>query len=465
LIIDITLLMSTPNDVWIGAIMNFRKGAVAAIALATVGGLTLPSASAQAAADCSTPTLVNGSFETFTLANPPFLSGPAGSVMGDWMNDWEEPKHFLFLDLDLPPQALPGWSTTNSDNIVELQRQLVGFEQTGTLSNFDRFAVQPADGSYWGELNSTQDAALYQDVALTAGTEYTWSIKHHGRVLRISATDEMRVSIGLASGAPGSLVAQTAIRKYAPINDNLFSGEPLYSNVFTTETTIEGALEDGWQMFRGTFTPVSSGTYRFEFRALRGLSPTVSNLLDDIEFAPTECVSDPAGSEPEGAVADAELPANPRIALHFRGIAGQTSEGAVVDVSGLRLPDGSAATVSLFAPEVKLFEQVLNTRAFERTVALPAGLAPGSYTVMYRVVLPSGEVLALHVVVKVGAGGVITSVSENVVGSGPAELASTGVTSSSLPWWAIITVFGGLMFIVYSRRAVKMAESVQPSLQ
>jgi hypothetical protein len=84
---------------------------------------------------------------------------------------------------------------------------------------------------------------------------------------------------------------------------------------------------------------------------------------------------------------------------------------------------------------------------------------------MYRVVLPSGEVLALHVVVKVGAGGVITSVSENVVGSGPAELASTGVTSSSLPWGAIITVFGGLMFIVYSRRAVKMAESVQPSLQ
>ena len=68
--------------------------------------------------------------------------------------------------------------------------------------------------------------------------------------------------------------------------------------VFTTVTQLEGALEDGWQMFRGTFTPASSGQYRFEFRAIQGLSPAVSNLLDDIEFAPTECVSDPEGSDP-----------------------------------------------------------------------------------------------------------------------------------------------------------------------
>jgi hypothetical protein len=282
---------------------NFT-GAVLATALVSVAGIHLASTPAQAAANCATPTLINGSFETFTLDTAPFLPGPAGSVMGDWMNDWEEPDHFLFLDLDLPPQALAGWRTTNTDNIVEVQRQLVGFEQDGTKANFDRFAVQPAAGSVWGELNSTQPAALYQDVALTAGTEYTWSIKHHGRVLRSMATDEMGVYIGLASGAPASLVAQTNLRKYAPVNANLFSGEPRYSSVFTTVTQLQGAVEDGWQMFRGTFTPATSGQYRFEFRAITGLSPTVSNLLDDIEFAPTACVSDPAGSvanpDPEG---------------------------------------------------------------------------------------------------------------------------------------------------------------------
>jgi hypothetical protein len=127
--------------------------------------------------------------------------------------------------------------------------------------------------------------------------------------------------------------------------------------------------------------------------------------------------------------------------------------------------------VSLFAPEVKLFEEVSTGGAFERTVALPAGLAPGSYTVVYQVLLPSGEVLALNVVVEIGDGGVITSVSENIVGSGPAgepgaktELSYTGVRSSSLPWWAIITIFGGLMLILYSRRAVKMAEAFDARL-
>jgi hypothetical protein len=127
--------------------------------------------------------------------------------------------------------------------------------------------------------------------------------------------------------------------------------------------------------------------------------------------------------------------------------------------------------VSLFAPEVKLFEEVSTGGAFDRAVALPAGLAPGSYTVVYQVVLPSGEVLALNVVIEIGDGGVITSVSENIVGSGPAgvpaaaeELSYTGVRSSSLPWWAIITIFGGLMLIVYSRRAVKMAEAFDARL-
>jgi hypothetical protein len=172
-----------------------------------------------------------------------------------------------------------------------------------------------------------------------------------------------------------------------------------------------------------------------------------------------------------GAVGEPELPADPRLALDFRGLAGQPSEGAVVGVSGLSVPAGSVATVSLFAPEVKLFEEVSTGGAFDRAVALPAGLAPGSYTVVYQVVLPSGEVLALHFIVEIGEGGVITSVSENLVGSGPAgvpgaktELSYTGVRSSSLPWWAIITIFGGLVLIVYSRRAVKMAEEFDARL-
>jgi hypothetical protein len=192
-----------------------------------------------------------------------------------------------------------------------------------------------------------------------------------------------------------------------------------------------------------------------------------------LQFGATGQITRDAGSGGSGgaAVGEPELPPDPRLALDFRGVAGQPSEGAVVGVSGLSVPAGAVATVSLFAPEVKLFEEVSTGGAFDRAVALPAGLAPGSYTVVYQVVLPSGEVLALNVVIEIGDGGVITSVSENIVGSGPAgvpgamtELSYTGVRSSSLPWWAIITIFGGLMLIVYSRRAVKMAEAFDARL-
>ena len=188
---------------------------------------------------------------------------------------------------------------------------------------------------------------------------------------------------------------------------------------------------------------------------------TFSYLLTATADAVPFSIPSGGSSSGAGGGAGAEVPAGPRIALDFRGLAGQPSEGAVVGVSGLNIPDGSVATVSLCAPEVKLFDQVPNTRAFERAVALPAGLAPGSSTVVYRVVLPSGEVLALHVVVEVGAGGVITSVSQNVVGLPSAgacgdtsALADTGVRSSSVPWWAITTIFGGLALIIYSRRLV-----------
>jgi hypothetical protein len=213
----------------------------------------------------------------------------------------------------------------------------------------------------------------------------------------------------------------------------------------------------------GYYIEIASGVILdLSDNAFTGISdPSTLNFTTAAAPAPSSQTS--GGASP--------LPAEPQIALDFRGRAGQPSEGAVVDVSGLSVPAGAVATVSLFAPEVKLFDEVSTGGAFERTVALPAGLAPGSYTVVYQVLLPSGEVLALHVVVEIGDGGVITSVSEDIVGAGPAgapgamtELSDTGVRSSSLPWWAIITIFGGLLLIVYSRRAVKMAEAFDARL-
>ncbi|MTA33390.1 MAG: hypothetical protein F2556_05790, partial [Actinobacteria bacterium] len=170
-----------------------------------------------------------------------------------------------------------------------------------------------------------------------------------------------------------------------------------------------------------TSTGVISGTPTLAQAATNVTLTATSDMFTRTStFAIT--VVDPAAPAPSSHTSGgaSPLPAEPQIALDFRGVAGQPSAGAVVDVTGLTVPAGSLATVSLFAPEVKLFEEVLTGGVFERAVALPAGLAPGSYTVVYQVLLPSGEVLALNVVVEIGDGGVITSVSENIVGSGPA---------------------------------------------
>jgi hypothetical protein len=249
-----------------------------------------------------------------------------------------------------------------------------------------------------------------------------------------------------ASDATGSMVAQSSTAA---------------ANLSANSFARAGYVFNGWNTAQdGTGTPY-------------GAEASYDFFADETLYA--QWVAAPGGGAGGGGSSSdagaAELPAEPQIALDFRGRAGQPSAGAVVDVSGLSVPAGAVATVSLFAPEVKLFEEVSTGGAFERTVALPAGLAPGSYTVVYQVLLPSGEVLALNVVVEIGDGGVITSVSENIVGSGPAgvpgamtELSYTGVRSSSLPWWAIITIFGGLMLILYSRRAVKMAEAFDARL-
>lgn len=272
-----------------------RVATVVGFSLFFTGAAVSPAVSAG---PCDVPTLINGSFEDYTKDTAPFADHPEFSTVGAWMNDWGFPKQFLFLDLDEAPQALPGWETTNTDNLVELQRQIRGYEQDGVSGDggyFDSLAVQPARGEVWAELNATEDAAIFQDVSLTSGTEYTWSIKHHGRVFSLDGTDEMVVKIGAVGGA---LDDQTNIRAYQPVNDDLFSGAPVYSDDFASVGQIRGSLEDGWMMYRGTFTPGSTADYRFQFQSIDGWNLTVGNLLDDIEFAPTECVSEPTDVPP-----------------------------------------------------------------------------------------------------------------------------------------------------------------------
>ncbi|MBC2162149.1 LPXTG cell wall anchor domain-containing protein [Listeria booriae] len=138
----------------------------------------------------------------------------------------------------LDDSTVPGWKTTATDHLIELQNH---YE--------DREA---ADGNQYAELNAVEASALYQDIATTPGAKVRWQVAHQGR----DGED-------------------TAVVKF---------GAP--SNLKTIETMTTS--NDGWKTYSGTYTiPAGQTTTRFEFEAVSSATGDVTrgNFLDNIVFA------------------------------------------------------------------------------------------------------------------------------------------------------------------------------------
>ncbi|MBC2166945.1 DUF5011 domain-containing protein [Listeria booriae] len=138
----------------------------------------------------------------------------------------------------LDDSTVPGWKTTATDHLIELQNH---YE--------DREA---ADGNQYAELNAVEASALYQDIATTPGAKVRWQVAHQGR----DGED-------------------TAVVKF---------GAP--SNLTTIETMTTS--NDGWKTYSGTYTiPAGQTTTRFEFEAVSSATGDVTrgNFLDNIVFA------------------------------------------------------------------------------------------------------------------------------------------------------------------------------------
>ncbi|MDX2026969.1 hypothetical protein [Microcella sp.] len=126
---------------------------VSASALAFIGIPATTSTAAQTPAACANVALVNGSFETPTLA----------------ANTWT-----LFDE-----SVVPGWETSATDNKLEFWR-----------APFQGVPV-PA-GSQFAEINANQRSKLFQDFATTPGETIRWQLQHRGR----TGVDVMEVRIG-----------------------------------------------------------------------------------------------------------------------------------------------------------------------------------------------------------------------------------------------------------------------------
>lgn len=266
---------------------------------------------------CTTiPALVNGGFEDFSNPDDGGVANNKPTVNGyGWWHGYPYggsgvepgPDQILFLksgDASVPSNYLTGWRTTDPNQMVEVQRQVSTYSESvgesGTVYGpysparsgtatpttylesgyWDKYGPQPAEGSYWAELNALTSSALYQDVSVVTGDQMFWSLKHRGRT---ENPEQMRVMIGPAGGA---LAQQTAIVKYAPTNADVFVGYPTYNATSTTVSQIVTPLNSGWNRYEGAYTASATGSLRFQFEAVGGtpFGNAFGNLLDDIQF-------------------------------------------------------------------------------------------------------------------------------------------------------------------------------------
>lgn len=205
-----------------------------AIVLIASGITVLSTANATAAASCppAVSELDNASFEAPVLTN----------------NTYQQ----------LEDANVPGWSTTATDHLIEIWKS--GFN-----------GVPAAAGLQFAEINATQNAALFQDIATIPGQTLTWGLSHRGR----QGVDTMHVEIGPATGASN------------------------YSS---------GTISDGtgaWGRWNGSYTvPAGQYTTRFAFIAdtTAGGNKSIGNFLDDISFGTPACVTATKSVYPSSSV-------------------------------------------------------------------------------------------------------------------------------------------------------------------
>ncbi len=193
----------------------------------------------------------------------------------------------------------PGWTSTRADGRLELWD--AGHNNVGS-----------ADGQQLAELNIDGPTTIGQDVTVTPGATYRWSIEHRGR----DGTDTMEVLID------GAVVA--------------------------TVTNPPGA----WRLATGTFVaPADATTIRF---ALRGVDAGGSaNLVDDARI---ELVADPPPDEVElsGTVTETGGPPVAGVAVDLfdetrtTWLASATTDGD--GVFRFTVPADRCYTVTVIAP-------------------------------------------------------------------------------------------------------------------
>ncbi|MBC2099978.1 DUF5011 domain-containing protein [Listeria booriae] len=215
--------------------MLIKKIGAVSTALVVLAGASVPSYAAEQVNPASYATKAEAKLKNNALKSE--VESPIKLVNGSF----EEPQITRSSEM-INADTMPGWKTTATDNIIEIQRNYLDF-----------WEMEAADGEQWAELNGTMASALYQDIETAPGTKIRWKVSHRGR----DGVDTAEVRFG-SPDQPLQLMATM-------VTDN-----------------------DAWKEYQGTYTiPEGQTVTRFEFRAVdsAGGFLTYGNYLDNIVFS------------------------------------------------------------------------------------------------------------------------------------------------------------------------------------
>ncbi|MBC1813190.1 DUF5011 domain-containing protein [Listeria booriae] len=215
--------------------MLIKKIGAVSTALVVLAGASVPSYAAEQVNPASYATKAETKLKNNALKSE--VESPIKLVNGSF----EEPQITRSSEM-IDADTMPGWKTTATDNIIEIQRNYKDF-----------WKMEAADGEQWAELNGTMASALYQDIETAPGTKIRWKVSHRGR----DGVDTAEVRFG-SPDQPLQLMATM-------VTDN-----------------------DAWKEYQGTYTiPEGQTVTRFEFRAVdsAGGFLTYGNYLDNIVFS------------------------------------------------------------------------------------------------------------------------------------------------------------------------------------
>lgn len=223
--------------------------------------------------------IVNGDFEyhkdviadgTWRAVIP--ATGENFSYSHGWQpgpSDWDESRF--------------GWhSTQNCDDGGECRTGAVELQQ------FRR-------SNTWAEIVAAQaDTSIYQDIRVTPGNTYHWSLKHQSILAR--HVDRMQVLIG----EPGKETPQQATR--TKTNGGTDGTGDVGTDIATTNITDKDSRN--WETYEGDWTcPEGVTMARFTFKSIDAPSWNNGNLVDDIGFSQSTTLRyDPNGGT--GMMAD-----------------------------------------------------------------------------------------------------------------------------------------------------------------